>query len=72
MIFFFGLTEFLSATLRIYKFYFILHLPLLKMCSPRVLLTSVPLSVVKDIRCPETDDDHHLNKMMDLGHSASS
>lgn len=41
-------------------------------CSPRVLLTSVALSVVKGIRCPETDEDHHLNKMMDLGHSASS
>lgn len=70
--FLFWMNGALSATLRIHKFHFILLLPWLNLCSPRILLTSVPLSVVKGIWCPETDEDYHMNKMMDLGHSASS
>lgn len=62
----------LSATFRIHKFHFILPLPSLNLYGPRLLLFSVPLSVVKGIQSPEIDEDHHLNKMMDLGHSPSS
>lgn len=45
---------------------------LLTVRSLRLVLLSVSLSVVKRIWCPETDEGHHQNKVMDLGHSASS
>lgn len=63
-----------TATSRIHKSRFILTLLSLNLYSPSPghLLFSVLLPVVKGIRCPETDEDHHQNKTMDLGHSASS
>lgn len=61
--FLFGMNRVLSATLRIHKFNIILSLSSLNVCKPRVLLTSVSLSVVKGIWCSETDAGHHLKKL---------